>query len=201
MRDPLPNKNRADDAGDLEDALRSLSRSGERPLLTVPDIQIDKHRGDSVQRDDDRFLHRFFAFCIVMAGIATTLPAVHYWVGDSAAVELRIVPRWVYLLGFVGALHLLYAFLAFQVPDYSTLWSLAGLLLIVTCVYGFTGIALWLGDGNGPAPRLLQIASIVRDRAAIWCGVMFGVSALGCYVFGREALLHRRKVIGWRRQP
>jgi hypothetical protein len=128
-----------------------------------------------------------------MIGLASIVPAVWQWIMISRSDDFQGIPRWVYLLGFSGGLHVCYALFVSQIGDYSALQSLAVFLLVATCVYGFVGIALWLGDNEQFAVRFIQISAVLKPRAAIWCGIMFSVSALGCFLFGREAVVWRRR--------
>jgi hypothetical protein len=192
----MSSDSRDNDFGELPEIQRALGGLAARraPQAETPDIRIDRERSGTGRWDDDRFLHRFFGICVMLVGVATTVPAIVHWIGLSQADELEPVPRWVYLLGFVGGLHMLYALLTIQVSDYSVLQSLAVFLLVVTCMYGFAVMAFWLGDSTSEVAQFLQIPSVLRMRAATWCGIMFAISALGCYLFGREALLLRRRV-------
>ncbi len=157
------------------------------------EIQIRSDDASTRRHDDDRFMARFFGLCVGMIGLVTVLPAIYNWVVTSQGVEFQSVARWAWILGFIGALHLVYALFAMQIPDFGSLESLAAFLLIVTCVYGFAGMSLMLDDGSGKITSFLQVPLAVKTRAVMWCGVMFGITALGCYLFGREALIWRRR--------
>ncbi len=177
------------------DFFRQVSGEEGAPAIEL-DFRIEIDRTVARRGEDDRFLLRFYGACVLMIGLTTVVPAVWQWVVISQSDEFQAVPRWAWFLGFAGGLHFLYAFYVSQIEDYSVLQSLAVFLLVVTCVYGFFGIALWLGDNDGVIARFLQLASVHETRAAAWAGVMFGVSALGCYLFGREAVIWRRRIYG-----
>jgi hypothetical protein len=177
------------------DFLRHDLAAKNAPVIDL-DFRIEIDRTEDKRNDDERFLLQFFGACVLMIGLTTVVPAVWHWIVISQSDTFQAVPRWAWLLGFAGGLHCLYAFYVSQIEDYSALQSLAAFLLVVTCVYGFLGIALWLGDNNGVIARFLQVAAVHETRAAAWCGVMFGVSALGCYLFGREAVIWRRRIYG-----
>lgn len=181
-------------SGDF-DLIQHESGADSVPTIDL-DFRIEIDRTEDKRSDDDRFLLRFFGACVLMIGLTTVVPAVWHWINISQGDTFQVVPRWAWFLGFAGGLHCLYAFFVSQIEDYSALQSLAAFLLVVTCVYGFFGIALWLGDNNGVVSRFLQVSSVHETRAAAWCGVMFGVSALGCYLFGREAVIWRRRIYG-----
>ena len=179
------------------EAVGEQSGVPEMPVI-LPEIRIELDKSDRTQRDDDRFLIRFYAICVLMIGLVTIVPALYQWIQISQADGLGVVPRWAYLLGFVGGLHLLYAILLFQVDDYSAIQSLAVFLLVVTCMYGFLAVTLTLGGAAGSMARLLEVPSVLRPRASIWCGLMFGISALSCFLLGREAVILRRRQSGVR---
>ncbi len=192
MSQPNPSDGPPGDMQEIHRALGSLPGISEPPLVD-PGFRIEFDHSGRDPRDDDRFLVRFYSVCIFLVGLTTCVPSLYQWIETARADEILPVPRWVYLLGFVGSLHLLYALLLFQIDDYSALQSLATFLLLITCLYGFAVITLVLGDRNGPVQAFLQLPSVLQPRAAIWCGIMFGISALSCYLLGREAMIFRRR--------
>lgn len=194
MNPPDPTGTAPLDSGDVEEiqrALESLTTGDSR--ISDPDIRIDVDYHGRDSGDDDRFLMRFYGICILLIGLATIVPCVFQWAQMAQADRIEPVPRWVYLLGFAGLLHVLYAVFLIQVFDYSAVQSVAAFLLVVTCVYGFLVVSLLLGDANGNIPLFLQLPLALQTRAAIWCGLMSGISALGCYLLGREAIVYRRR--------
>lgn len=154
-------------------------------------IEIDTDARDN--RDAYQFLSRFFGVCVAMIGLITVLPAIYSLVIWIQADENLALPRWIYLVGFIGALHLLYAIYTIQIADYSSLQALAVFLLVFTCLYGFVAAALLLEDGQGLVMDFLQLPTSMVTRAAIWSGIMFCVTAMSCYLFGREAILWRKR--------
>ncbi len=162
------------------------------PPLIEEDIQIEVDSDSRDRQDDDQFLARFFGFCLFMVGVITLIPGIYYLMALSGDFQTQTVPRWAYLVAFASAVHLLYALYVYQIADYSALQALSAFLLLVTCIYGFVGVAILL-DESGPVAMFLQIPSNLVTRAAIWSGIMFSISALCCYVLGRESLIWRRK--------
>ena len=159
-------------------------------------IEIDSsHRS---HREDDALLARFFGICVIMVGVLTVLPAIYFWIissGDQTlpSGETQFISRWAYIIGFLGMVHVLYGIYIMQLVDYSALQMLSAFLLLVTCIYGFAGMSLLLDDGNGVVATFLQLPVVLKSRAMIWCGIMFGVTAISCYLFGREAVFWRRR--------
>ncbi len=190
----------ADSGGDasLQQALRGFVPEANAPIIEE-EILIEIDLSRKQHRSDDILLARFFGICVMMIGMLTILPAIYYWVttaGQQIPGEpdrVQAIARWAYIIGFLGAVHFLYGIYTMQLVDFSSLQMLAGFLLLVTCVYGFTGMSLILDDGNGTVASFLQLPHVMKSRATIWCGIMFGITALGCYLFGREALTWRKR--------
>lgn len=178
----------------LEVASWTRPQSDEAPPAIDTEIRIEVDAElTRPQRSDDRFIRWFFAIVVLIAGLAAVGVAVYYLTVWSTSGDMWVLPRWIYLLGLVGAIHVLYALFVLSVDDYSALFSLAVFLLVITCVYGFVGAAMAIDGGVGPVSRFLQVTVSFRPRATGWCGIMFGLSALVCYMVGREAFLWRRK--------
>lgn len=183
------NKNRQDE---LQDVFRGIVQDASIPVIEE-EILIEIDPSFQNRRDDGAVLSRFFGICVLMIGVVTVLPSIYYWIVSSSEGNWQFVARWAYIIGFLGAVHVLYGIYTMQLVDYSALQSLSVFLLIVTCVYGFTGMSLLLDEGNGVVARFLQLPEVLKTRAMIWCGIMFGITALGCYLFGREAMFWRRR--------
>ncbi|MGI9519029.1 MAG: hypothetical protein ACR2NP_18395 [Pirellulaceae bacterium] len=179
------------DPRELQQALENVLPDTAPVIEEELQIRIDE--SSSRTRNDDRYLARFFGICVAMIGLVTVLPAIYNWVTTASGDEFQSVARWAWLLGFFGALHLVYSLFAIQIADYGALDALAGFLLVVTCIYGFMGMSLMLDDGSGKVTSFLQVSLVMKTRATMWCGVMFAISALACYLFGREALIWRRR--------
>lgn len=163
-------------------------------------IHVDSSRSDRRQdrNSENRILSRFFAICLAAIGGLTVLPAIYFWVANSGETIDPSTPvmswtRWAYILVFLAALHWIYSVYVFQVVDFGALDALAAFLLVVTCLYGFAGMSLTLAGAESQVAQFLQLPSTWVQRATMWVGVMFGVSALACYLIGREARIWRRR--------
>jgi len=182
----------------LQRALKDLSIEGGPPVIEE-EILIEIDPAFPKQRDDEAILARFFGSCVLCIGVLTIVPAVYFWiltnaqevVGDPRVIDS--LSRWAYVLGFLGAMHVLYGLYVMQLVDYGALQMLSIFMLAVTCLYGFVAMSLWLDPGNGKVVRFLQLPEVLKSRAMIWCGIMFGISALGCYLFGRESMMWKRR--------
>ena len=164
----------------------------DEPQEEMPgEIQIEMEGGDEnheTYEKDRRFLSKFFGFCFVVLGITIAAPAIYACIlwQQNGAVDL--IPRWVYLLIFVGSLHLVYSIFLFQLPDWSSLWAVAVVLLSLSSIYAIFCAAIWLGDGESVVIRFLQLPTVVQNQGAIWCALMVTLSCLVSYLCGREAI-------------
>ena len=138
--------------------------------------------------DDRRFLVRFFAVCVSLLGIAMAIPAGWYWWDMANSDIIAPLPRWVFLLLFVSGLHVVYSFFLFQLPDWSAMWAVSIVMVVLTAVYGFVSAGVWLDEGGGPIVQFLQVPTSFLRNAKIWTLVMLCLSGLCAYIFGREAL-------------
>ena len=140
--------------------------------------------------------HGFFGFCVIAIGVVSLMPALYFGIVFADAESEMPIARWACVAAFVGGVHLLYGVYITQLVDYSAMQMLAVfIMLVVTCLYGFTGMSLMLDDGDGRIANLLQIPFALKRQAMIWCGIMFGVNALACYLFGREAMAWQRRTL------
>lgn len=138
--------------------------------------------------DDRRFLVHFFAVCVSLLGIAMAIPAGWYWWDMANSDIVAPLPRWVFLLLFVSGLHLVYSFFLFQLPDWSAMWAVSIVMVVLTAVYGFVSAGVWLDEGGGPIVQFLQVPTSFLRNAKIWTLVMLCLSGLCAYIFGREAI-------------
>ena len=144
--------------------------------------------------DDRRFLVHFFAVCVSLLGIAMAIPAGWYWWDMTNSDIVAPLPRWVFLLLFVSGLHLVYSFFLFQLPDWSAMWAVSIVMVVLTAVYGFVSAGVWLDEGGGPIVQFLQVPTSFLRNAKIWTLVMLCLSGLCAYIFGREAIAWKHAV-------
>lgn len=180
---------------DLKRALQGVVPEAGAPIIEE-EILIEIDAPGRERKSDEQILARFFGICVIMIGLITILPSIYYLVVLATADAGQAVPRWAYFIGFLGAVHLLYGIYIWQLLDYSAMQMLSAFMLIATCLYGFTGMALMLDEGDSAVATFLQLPEVLKQRAMIWCGIMFGITALACYLFGREAMSwHRRSLL------
>ena len=151
------------------------------PVVIGSDERVTIH-------DDRKFLVRFFAVCISLLGIGMSVPAGWYWWDMVNSDIVAPLPRWVFLLIFISGLHVVYSVFLFQLPDWSSLWAVSIVMVVLTAVYGFIAAGVWLDEGGGPIVQFLQVPTSFLRNATIWTLVMLCLSGLSAYVFGREAI-------------
>ncbi len=186
----------SDSKPDISEALRQmLPDSGAAIVEEEILIEIDHKRAkQNAKRGDQRTLARFFGFMLVMLGLLNLIPVAYFLIVLANEGQTQPIPRWIYFLGFVGAVHFLYATYVVQLVDFSALQMISLFLLVTTCIFGFVGMSLFLeGRGASDVVRYLQIAQVLKYRATVWSGIVFGLTALCCYLVGREALLWRQR--------
>ncbi len=145
-----------------------------------------------LSNSDRRVLARFFAFTVCMVALINLLPAFIDGYTWYHAVETTILPRWIYLLVFVAAVHVIYAVLLFQIPDWSTLRAVSIALLGIAFVFGLFSTSLLFEGGGGIVTNFLGLSYSIVQRAVIWCVAMLCLSTLMSYWGGREAAQWQR---------
>jgi hypothetical protein len=176
---------------ELHRALQEVVPPASSPVIEE-EILIRIDTADRDRRSDDLVVARFFGVCVLVIGVIPVFPAAYYWL-LLAGENTGPVPKWIWTILFVAALHGLYGIYVLQLTDYSALQMLSVFLLAMTCMYGFAGMSLILGEGSGQVARFLQIPTVLQQQAVIWCGIMFGLTALVCYLSGREAMAWQRR--------
>lgn len=188
--------NQASDSGtfkpdDIKQALSSVS--GPSAPSVEEEILIEIETDSRKHGDDYRVLSKFIGMSVLVIGILSVVPTIYFVASWASSDEVTPIPRWTYLITFLAALHILYAVYIYMIADYSALGALAAFLLIVTCFYGFIVAAILLDDGSGRVVQFLQLPATLTSRAAIWSGFMFSISALCCFLFGRESIIWRKR--------
>lgn len=145
-----------------------------------------------LSNSDRRVLARFFAFTVCMVAMINLLPAFIDAYSWYHAIETTILPRWIYLLVFVAAVHVIYAVLLFQIPDWSTLRAVSIALLGIAFVFGLFSTSLLFEGGGGIITNFLGLSYSIVQRAVIWCVAMLCLSTLMSYWGGREAAQWQR---------
>ena len=143
-------------------------------------------------RSDRIILTRFIAGCICVLGLLNLIPAVFHWLAWAGADEPGALPRWIYVQIFVAALHIVYTIFLLQIPDWSALRAVSYAMLGFAILFGAVSTGLLIGGAHGTVARGLEVATVLRGPAGIWCVAMLILSTLVSYMGGREAGSWRR---------
>ena len=92
----------------------------------------------------------------------------------------------------IAAVQLVYAIYLAQLPDWSSVWVVAILSLIVTTLYATLMGAVVFGDSDSLLVRTLELSEPVRRKATLWCVSMVSICALLTYFCGRIGVRWRR---------
>jgi hypothetical protein len=159
-------------------------------------IRLDEDRFDDRSDDEFRFLSQFFAACIAVMGLVLIIPSSLAWNGWGGLPVEPLGSRWIFIMIFLGALHIMYSIYLFQLLDRSALWSVSIFLLAVACIHGVFTAGTWLDAGIGPVSRFLQLPPTETAAVTLWCFLHLCFSVLLSYLCGRQALrwkqLHQR---------
>jgi hypothetical protein len=151
-------------------------------------IRLDEDVFEGRSEDEFRFLSQFFAACIGVMGLVLIVPSSLAWNGWAALPVEPLGSRWIFIMIFLGALHIVYAVFLFQVLDRSALWSVSIFLLAVGCTHGIFTAGTWLDAGVGPVSRFLQLPPTDTAAVTLWCFLHLCFSVLLSYLCGSQAL-------------
>jgi hypothetical protein len=151
--------------------------------LTAQDWQARLEKSNS----DRKIMARFFALCLCVVAIVNMVPAFYHWYSWTLLTDSLPLPRWIYILIFVGAVHLIYAIFLAQVPDWSAMRAVALAMLAVAFVFGFVSTGLLVGGGQGNLTGFLGIPFALNRQACIWCVAMLCLATLMSYWGGKES--------------
>lgn len=150
-------------------------------------------RARAEKSNSDRvILTRFIAGCICVLGLLNLIPAVFHWTAWAQTEEAGALPRWIYIQLFVAAMHMVYTIYLVQIPDWSALRAVSFAMLAFAVVFGAVSTGLLIGGAHGTVARGLEVATVLRGPAGIWCVIMLILSTLVSYMSGREAGSWRR---------
>jgi hypothetical protein len=138
------------------------------------------------------FAARTLSIILVIAGLFTMGPAIYTlfeWVQGAQVVD---IDRWVFVLLFLAGIHFLYASYLVHLPDWSSVWVVSFLMLVLSCLDALCLAGILLGDASGPVARALQISTLLRSKSMIWILCMLSVHGLLSYFCGREAIRWKR---------
>ncbi len=185
---------------------RDRSRHSNRPITPAADVaEIDLGLNrpsdatdfDSIQVDEDgfedrsdsdyQFLSHFYAACIGVMGLVLISLSTLAWSGWSVLPVQPLGSRWIFIMIFLGGLHLVYSIFLFQIPERAALWSVSIFLLMVGCIHGVFTAGTWLDKGSGPVSRFLQLPPTETAAVTLWCFLHLCFSVIFSYLCGRLA--------------
>jgi hypothetical protein len=124
------------------------------------------------------------------------LPAV--WdVGEHLRAEGSVgVARWAYAAFWLALVQAAYGFYALQLPDWSSLWVLTLVTLVVATMYAvLLGVTLVAGPGSSVVVLLDLADQLAGGRAAGWCFIMLCITSLISYFCGRVSVRWRESLL------
>lgn len=136
---------------------------------------------------DRKTLARFFALCLCIVSVVNMVPAIYHWYQWTQLVETMPLPRWIYMLIFVGAIHFVYAIFLAQIPDWSAMRAVSIAMLVIAFVFGFVSTGLLVGGGQGNLSEFFGIPFALNRQASIWCVAMLCLATLMSYWAGKES--------------
>ena len=157
-------------------------------------IQLDDIGFEDRSDEDLRILSQFYAACIGFMGLVLIFPSLLAWSGWSVLPVEPLGSRWIFIMIFLGALHIVYAIFLFQIQERAALWAVSFFLLFVACLHGVFTAGTWLDQGYGPVSRFFQLPPTETAAVTLWCFLHLCFSALLSYLCGRHALRWKRKL-------
>jgi hypothetical protein len=151
-------------------------------------VELGSEYEDVPTEVEFRFLTQFFAMCVGVLGLVLIVPSLMAWGGWTALPVQPLGSRWVFIMVFLGGLHLVYAIFLFQIQDRAGLWSVAVFLLMVSCLQGVFTAGTWLDHGAGPVSRFLQLPVDETATVTLWCFLHLCFAILLGYLCGRQAM-------------
>jgi hypothetical protein len=134
------------------------------------------------------------AIGISLAAVAaiSSIPAIMDIIDHIRAEASLGVARWAYLVLMLATLQVAYAAYVFQLPDWSTVWVVTIVTLVIS-----TGYAMMLGltlitHGDTWLVGVLDLGDAFRGgRVSLWCFVMLCLTSLVSYFSGRISVRWR----------
>ena len=159
-----------------------------RPTVASSQLHADASRTLGVYQ---------LAAALVAAALLSVAPAVWDIVEYLRAEELDtpFVARWALVLLFLGIVQLAYAVYLFQLPDWSSVWVVTVMLLLLAAAYACVLGMVLTSDANGflVGPQGLQLADkLAGGKAALWCLCMVSLTTILAFFAGRMSVQWRR---------
>ncbi|MDP6467873.1 MAG: hypothetical protein QF918_09045 [Pirellulaceae bacterium] len=162
-----------------------------------PDLPIKAAVLPGYQPTEDQVaIVRAIGVSLAAVAAISAIPAIMDIIDHMRAEASLGVARWAYLVLMLAALQGAYSAYVYQLPDWSTVW----VVTIVTLVIA-TGYAMMLGltfitHGDAWLVRILDLGDVFRGgRDSLWCFVMLCLTSLISYFSGRISVRWRGELI------
>ena len=150
---------------------------------------IDRSQVAGVEYDPSkRWTAYYLGASLALIGLLSIGPAIFEFVNSQNPVAPRPIERWAYAALFIGGVQLFYAIYLVQLPDWSSVWVIAVLALLIATVYAMLLGVVWFGKDDSQIINLLGLPQHLRDEARLWCFTMLSANGLLAYFSGREAV-------------
>ncbi|MCP4812050.1 MAG: hypothetical protein GY888_06040 [Planctomycetaceae bacterium] len=153
---------------------------------TQPGYEPQFHDRSSVQW----FAGMFFLVALFGMGPALLRLVNYYRLEDPPGIFC-----WTYLILIAGILQLAYAVYLYQLPDWSTVWVISLVSLIVTTLYAVLLVIRLLASDMNSVLVMLQLhyESVSVGKQAGWCFCMLLVYGTFTYFAGRFGIRWRQR--------
>jgi len=198
-----PSQTKTPPAEDRRTARSDASRI-EKVAFTVavtnpsPDPPIQATVLPGYQPNEDQVaIVRAIGVSLAAVAAISAIPAVMD-INQHLSIEGSLgVARWAYLILMLATLQVAYSTYVFQLPDWSTVWVVTIVTLVIS-----TGYAMMLGlsliaDGDGWLVGILDMGDAFRNgHVSLWCFIMLCLTGLVSYFSGRISVRWRGELTG-----
>lgn len=136
----------------------------------------------------NRWTAYYLALGVILVALINIAPAFYQGVQALRDEPAQPFARWTYGALILGLIQMAYAVYLIQLPDWSSVWVVAVLSLVVTTLYAALVSVVLLGGNDSGLLQSLQLAHGLRRSAALWCLIMLIVSASLTYAAGRVGI-------------
>ncbi len=123
---------------------------------------------------------------LALAALFGAVPAVLDIVAHFQAIESPGISRWAWVLLLASGIQLAYAAYLFQLPDWSSVWTVSIVMLVFATAYAMLLGLLLLADRQSQVIRFLELTDArAGHKATGWCLIMLSICSLLAYFSGR----------------
>jgi hypothetical protein len=148
---------------------------------------------------DQRWTCYYLAIALALMGLFNMSPGV--WdifqqIKKDAAEDIYF---WAYVLLLIGMIQLVYAVYLAQLPDWSSVWVVSLLTLLMAVAYAMLlGLVLLAKEESGVIATLQLADQLRNNHATLWCFMMLSVTSLYTYFSGRAGVRwHQTHVLAY----